>query len=579
MKPDVRREQVQAQIDVAAARLAEQYPSSDAVRSARVTALDEVETREARKPLLILWATAVLVLLLACVNFTSLCLSRGLARQREASVRLALGAGTFRLVRLYLTESMVMALIGGLAGLGAAYATLAWLISSLPADLPNAGAIALNSRVVAVTILVSLTAGLLAGWVPAWRIAHNATAERLTDRGGTSRRDSLWIQKSLLACQIALSVVLLTGATLLTHSLLRLTSEPLGFQPAHVLAVKIGLSWDTPEDRLNGFSKQALEGFRAIPGVRAAGLIDRLPLTGGSQTGTFKLPNRPMPDGRETAEVSLRATAGNYFAAAGIPLIRGRFLSERATGEEREVLVNQAFAARYFKNSDPLDQSIQVNGLHTKHHLSRIVGVIADVRQESTREAPPEVFVQADTTFWPILTFVLRGEGDPRGLASGVREVIRKIDSSESIDSIVTLEDSVVASRTQPRLRAIAFGAFATVAILLAALGIYGLQSQTVSQRGKEIALRLALGARPSEAVLTILKQNIGIMCLGLVLGVGAATALAMLLKTLIYGVPALDPVAFVAGEAGLALTALAASLIPARRATSVDPASTLRHE
>jgi predicted permease len=409
----------------------------------------------------------------------------------------------------------------------------------------------------------------------------------LRDRDAVATRGSQWLQKGLLAGQVALSVMLLTGAVLLTRSLMRLASEPLGFRPENVLTVNIDQPWDTPQHNLVNFYTQAIDGFSKIPGVRAVGMVDRLPLRGGSQGRSFQIRNRPKANGQPNDEVSLRAITGDYFGAAGIPLLVGRSLNDRVPEGTHETVVNQAFAKQFFPGETPLGQAIlftaridqEANSQSHHANWSEIVGVVGDVRLEATEPAPAEVYIPAKETYWPMQAFVLRATGDPRALTTAVRQTVRQIDPAQFIDRIATMEETVQGANEQPRLRAQVFGAFALIALLLTALGIYGLQAQTVAQRTKEIGVRIALGAKPAEASAMILRQNLLVVSVGLVLGILGAALLTGLLKTVLYGVSTLDPVAFVWGAVGLLVTTALASYLPAQRAASVDPVTALRHD
>ncbi len=582
LKPGVKREDVQPQLRVVATQLAQQYPATDKTRTARAVSLNEFETRESRAPLLILWATALLVLLLACVNFASLLLSRSFTRQREASIRMALGAGRMRLIRLYLSESVLIALLGGAIGLAGASLTVSFLVSLLPATLPNLTSVNLNPRVIGLAVAMSLLSGVLAGWVPAWRIAGSVSGEGLRVREGLSTNRSQWVQKSLLACEVALSVIVLTGAVLLTRSLMKIAPEPLGFRPENVMTVNIDMPWDTPQPKLVSFYRQAIDGFSTIPGVRTVGMIDRLPLKGGSQGRVIYIRNQLATEGGATEEISLRATAGNYFAAAGIPLLAGRTLDDHQVPGVHEVMVNQAFAARYLPAGSAIGEQVRIDDDNDKRGTPLwcgVVGVVGDVRQEASKPPPPEVYVAAKDTYWPMQVYVIRANGDPRQFAEGIRQTIRQIDSTQVVGRIARMEETVDGAHAQPRLRAQLFSSFALVALLLTALGIYSLQAQAVAQRTKEIGVRIALGSAPAEASALILRQNLLVVCLGLALGILGAAWLTGFLKSVLYGISALDPAAFAAGVLGLLVTTAVASYLPARRASSVDPMIALRHD
>ena len=317
LKPGVGRDEVQAQLQVVAARLTRLYPATDKGRSAAAFALGELRSRQTRSPVLILWGTSLVVLLLACVNFASLLLSRSLTRQREASIRMALGAGRMRLVRLYLSESMLIALLGGLVGLATAGLTLDFLVKRLPTELPNLASVSLNPRVIVVTFGLSLLCGVFAGWIPAWRIAGTASGEGLHDRDVVTTQRSQWLQKGLLASQVALSVMLLTGAVLLTRSLMKLASEPLGFRPENVLTVNIDQPWDTPQHNLVNFYTQAIDGFSKIPGCGPSVWWTACPFEAGrrdahfgSGTGPRQTARRPVTYPCERSRATTSALRG-----------------------------------------------------------------------------------------------------------------------------------------------------------------------------------------------------------------------------------------------------------------------------
>lgn len=585
LKPEAALAGVQAQLSTVAARLAQQYPKSDSGRSARAVLLQEDLNREARLPLLVLLGTVGLVLLITCVNIASLLLARAAEREREAAIRVSLGSGRGGLMQLYLIESLVLAFLGGSLGLVLAATSLASLKSLLTGDIPRLAGAHLDLRVVAFSFVLSVLCGLAFGLAPAWHAAHASPGAGMGEgsRAGRSM-DSLRTRRCLVIAEVMLSVILLVGVGLLGKSLLLLRRAPLGFRPASVLTVKIDFPWDTPKAKLDGFTARALEGFAAIPGVSATGVVDRLPLEGESQSGAIALNGSVLPPDLAEKRVSHRAASAGYFTALEIPVKAGRLLRDRANRNgPREAVVNETLAKLYFPEGRALGRQITFD---TKPENGRapvwleIVGIAGDVRMTPAQSAQmPEVFVLPRDTYWPLSSFMLRTQGNPQALIPAVREAVRRIDPAQVIDGISTLDEGVDLSTSEPRVRVWLVGAFACIAVWLAALGLYGLLASDVAQRTHEIGVRLALGASRDRVSGMIVLKGIALVLAGLLLGLAGATVLARWIGSLLFGVQPVDASVLAAVSFVMALLGAAATYFPASRAAEVDPGLALRHE
>ncbi len=582
MKPEATLAGLQAQLNTVADRLAKQYPDTDAGRAARPVPLQEDQSGSARLPLLVLLGTVAMVLLIACVNIASLLLARAAERQRESAIRSALGSGRGGLIRLYLVESLLLALAGGILGLLLAAVLLAVLKGLLPADTPRLALAHLDPRVLGFGLALSLLCGLAFGFAPAWQASRGRPAGGLRDgaRSGTSA-SGLRTRRLLVALQVMLSVVLLVGVGLLAKSLFAMRGVPLGFRPDSVLTVKINFPWDTPKPRLESFYAQALESFAALPGVGRVGLADRLPFEGGSQSGPIAIEGRPLPPRLAESDVSHRAASAGYFRAMDVPLKSGRFLREGVAA--REALVNEALAKAYFPAGDAVGRRITFDVKPEKGEAPvwfEVAGVVGNVRLSADQAEPmPEVFVLPRDTYWPMARFVLRAEGEPGLLAPSVRKAVSRLDPNLVVDEIATLDEQIDLATADSRVRVRLLGGFAVIALWLAVLGLYGVLSSDVAQRTHEIGVRLALGADPGRVSRAVLWKGLSIVLGGLLLGLCGAAALGRWLGALLFGVQPLDLPVLLGVSLTMIAVAAAASYLPAIRAAEVDPGIALRHE
>ncbi len=562
------------------ARMAKDHADTDAGIAFGLTpAVEELTGTPLRAPLLMVLATAGFVLLIVCVNLACLMLSRAPQAIREGSIRAALGAGRGSLLRTALTESLVLAAIGGGLGLLLAAAGVRLLASRLPADLPNVrrlGEIGLDSSTVAVALALTLLCGLLFGLAPAWRVAHRSTFVGLRGRTAGDREGG-FLRSGLVVVELALSLVLLIGAGLTGQTLLRLEGTPLGFVPERLLTLRIDQSWDTPQEKLNGFYRDLLAELAAIPGVRSAAFADRLPFEGESQGGELALPGRTFAQGAKTTPVSRRAVSADYFSTVGTPLLAGTGLKSQSAG--KQAVVNDAFARRYLGVAENRAGAIgQTFGLNGRSY--EIVGVVADLRQTTLQTAvPPEVFTLYDDTFWAIGNFVIRAEGRPEALAAAVRAAVRRVDPTQVIDQMESMETQIHAAYAAPRTTASLVGGFSIVALLLAAIGLYGVLASDVEARRREFGVRMALGATPQSILRRAILRGALLAALGVAFGLAGGIALRRAITSLLYASGPSDFGAFAVAALVLFVVALLAADGPARRASKVDPAVALRAE
>jgi putative ABC transport system permease protein len=560
LKPGAGPQAAQAELNTIAARLAKQFPATDANLEARLTPLRETVTREARKPLLILLATVGFVLLIACVNTASLLLSRASERGRESAIRLALGAGRASLVRLYLVESLVLAVVGGLLGIALAELSLDTLVRLLPPDLPRLTEIHLDLRVGAISLAASLVCGLLFGLAPALQAARFGAQKTSIHR--------LRSRRVLVVCQIALSAILLVGVGLLAKSLFLLLRTPLGFGTTQVTTVQVNLPWDTDAAALAAFYTRTLETLSNVPGVRAAGVIDRLPLHGGAQSGRITVRGVTLSPDLQARSVSYRGATPGYFGVLGIPLLAGRLMRD-----PHEIVVNQEMARQFFADGRAVGSSLSFSGAKGDY---QIVGVVGNVRQEPAQTAAvPEAFLAMNEVYWPMANFVLRTEGN---VNSAVRTAMMRV-NPDQVFRISSLDRELQATVREPEVRLWLVGAFAFTALLLAAIGVYGLLASDVVLRTREIGIRMAIGADPRSILRETAWRAFTLVAAGLAIGGTGAAGLTRYLRSLLYVITPNDATAYLGAALTLLAVAFAAAYLPARRAAGIAPGSALRHE
>jgi len=567
-------------LQTVAARLAVQYPDTNRGWGVTVVSLQDSVVGDVRTPLLVLGAAVGCVLLIACANVAALLLARGTGRARELAVRVALGASRGRIVSQQLTESIVVALAGGAAGLAIAHGILEALPAAAGFDLPRSSEIRLDYRVLAVTAAASVITGLLCGLVPAWR-ASRATADDALKTSRTIGSAGRRIRSTLVAMEIALTVALLIVAGLLIRSFERLTNVEAGFKADRVLLAQVSLpgSRSRPAEWASFFDR-AVSEIRVLPGVVAAGAGAPLPLSGQQGLLRFglRIDGRPEPADGRLDRVYLRWATPDYFKAIGILLLRGRAFADSDRADTLPVaVIDETLAARHFPNEDPIGRRVRSSNDRT---WRQIVGVVGAVRQSRLEDpAEPHLYVVEAQSPSPAMTFVVRTAGDPRMAAGAVRDTIRRIDPAQPVFNIRTLDDVVSGAVAARRFNALLLVLFALLAVALTVVGIYGVVNYWVSESRREIGVRMALGASRAEVVRMVLGRTVRVTALGALGGAVLALGGTEVVAKLLYGTTPTDPVAFATGIGLAFVVALVASLVPARRALAVDPAESLRAE
>ncbi|HEX8434831.1 ABC transporter permease [Archangium sp.] len=583
LRPGVTVAQAQEELDAINQQLEKAWPATNTGRGARVMPLADSVVQEVRPALLLLFGAVGFVLLIATVNVANLLVARSATRQREMAIRAALGATRPRLLRQLLVESLLVALAGGALGLLLSLWTLDVLVSLAGSAIPRLQQARVDVRVLAFALAVSLSSGVLFGLLPALqgsRLSSQATSGA-AGRAASAGRVQRWTLQSLVAGEVALSLVLLVGAGLLLQSLWRLQRVDPGFRPEQVLTLELTTprpATTRPEQVLER-SRSLLEEVGALPGVLAAGTISLVPLGGISACPPVSVEGRaPVSEPVPCAET--RTSSAGYFQAMGIPLLAGRLFDARDTPERpRVVLINSALARRFFPGEDPVGRRLGV-GDPAKPTWMEVVGVVGDVHQLGLDQAPaPEFYTsQLQAPAWGY-TLVVRAERDADPVLPAVRGVVRRIDPEMPVYNVRTAEALLSGALAQPRFRALLLGLFAALAAVLAAVGIAGVVSWSVTQRTREIGIRMALGAQPRDVLRLVMGQGMGAVLVGVVLGLVGALALTRVMDGLLFGLTTTDPVTFAGGVVALTAIALLASYLPTRRALRVDPAVALRDE
>jgi predicted permease len=589
LKPGISRERAQSELRIIADRLAREYQDTNAGYSVDLAPLREQLIGDVRPTLWMLMAAVVGVLLIACVNVAHLLLARASVREKEIAVRTALGASSGRLVRQLLTESVLLAVLAGAVGLLLAYWGT-WILAKLaPAGLAAAGDIPMDWRVLSFTLGVSILTGLAFGLAPALASARSNLnlVLRSGGRGGTGPRARSRMRDVLMVCEVASSAALLIGAGLLIRSLIRLQQVNPGFRTDHVLSMQLSL----PQARYPGlkvglFYEQLLSRVTQLPGVEAAGVCRFLPLSGSDASANFQIEGQARLGAADQPRAKFRAASGDYFVALGIPLLGGRLFDSRDNQHTpKVVIINQTAARRYWPNDNPIGKRILSN--FDDEQWSTIIGVVGDVKHtgldaETNPEnyyhylqIPPEAMNFAEAT----MALVIRSSADAAGMTSAVRRELRTLDPSQPVFDVHTMQDRVYGSVAQPRFRTILISGFAGLALVLAALGLYGVVAYSVSQRTLELGIRVALGAEPGSILKLVVFRAVGLAAIGLGIGVAVTLAGSRMLSRFLFGVSAADPITLASTCAIILLVALTASLVPALRAAKVDPAIALRAE
>lgn len=592
LKPGVTLGQANENMKAVTTSIAQVNPTSNKGWGASVEPLkNNFLRRETTTGLRLLLGAVGFVLLIACANVANLLLARGSTRQREIAVRASLGAGRSRLFRQFLTESVVLAGIGGLLGVGLASLLLDGLVAMMPPfTLPSEADVQLNVPVLLFTLLVSMLSGVLFGCIPAWQATRVNLNETLKDGGrsmvGGGRHR---LRQALVAIEFALALTLLAGGGLAIHSLIKLSRVELGFRADHLLTFRVPVP-DTrfPEpSQVTAFYRQLLERIHALPGVVSASASTGMPVQGTSFGMPFSIAGKPVADPAQRPGVGFNMVTSDYYKTFGITMTRGRVFTDQDRATSVPVaIVNETFVKRYLKDVDPLKQRLVIEQLIAG--VTRlgppiewqIVGVYGDIHNGGPRgDDFPEIDVPFAQSPWPGIGIAVRTSGNPGALQSSLAAAVQSLDPDLPLADVKTMDQLVAESMSGDRFNALLFGSFAAVALLLAAVGIYGVMSFVVAQRTHEIGLRMALGAGQGRVLRQIISEGMKTALVGVVVGTAGAYGVGRAMQGLWYGVGALDPVGFSLVATTLLIAALLACVVPARRAASVDPMVALRQD
>ena len=587
LKPGVTLEQAQAEMGSIDRWLEQQYPEENKGRTTRLMSLHERVAGDTRPALFILFGAVGLVLLIACANFANLLLARSASREREIVIRAALGAKRSRLVRQMLTESVLLSLLGGAVGLVLALWSIDLLRSLKPADLPRLSAISIDARVLFFTLGVSILTGLVFGLVPALNSSRLNVNEALKEGGRSATAGAARHRFSslLVVSELALALVLLIGAGLLIKGFWRLRAVEPGFNPEHLLSMRVEL----PEARYREipkqtqFRRQVLEAINGLPGVKAA-MVSEIPLVNDALMHNFIIQGRPAISPGEEPELFSRSVGGDYFNTMSIPLRAGRdFTAQDGADAPLVGIINESMVRQYFQNENPIGARIRWARQEGEPQWMTIIGVAGDVKHFGLNEPEaPAVYTpyaQSQQPWKRWMYLVVRSDADPSTLVNLVKNQIWTVDNQIPVTRVQTMREIMAASVAGQRFNMLLLGIFASVALALAGVGIYGVISYSVTQRTHEIGIRMALGAQTRDVLKLILGQGLLLAAIGVVIGVAGAFALTRVMSSLLFGVSATDPATFTVVALLLIAVALLASYIPARRAMKVDPMVALRYE
>jgi putative ABC transport system permease protein len=586
LAPNATFEQAKAEMQVVDQNLAAEYPADNKNRATVLSPLHERIVGESRQSLIILFASVSFVLLIACANFANLLLARAAEREREFVIRGALGARRWRLIRQLLTESVLVSLAGGVVAVVLAIWGTSLLVSFKPANLPRLSEITVDARVLLFALGVSVLTGLVFGLLPAWSASKGGVSEALKEGGRSSTASGARqkLRSTFVVVELAVALMLLVGAGLLIKTFWKLRTVEPGFSPDHLITMRVELPEARYKDvgKQTQFRSQILEGINSLPGVKAA-MISELPLSGDSLNHNFIIENRPPIAPGDEPDLETRSVMGDYFKVMQIPLKAGRDLGAQDFVDTAPLvgLANESLVNQYFQNEDPIGKRIRWASDPGQRWMT-IVGVVGDVKHFGLDlpELPAFYTPYTQAAAWKRWTSVTaRTQADPASMSQAIKQEIWKVDSQLPVTRLQTMNEVAAESFAARRFNMSLLTLFAALALVLAAIGIYGVMSYAVTQRTQEIGIRMALGAGTTDVLKLVLKNGMTLVVIGVALGLAGAIALTRLMVTLLFGVTPTDALTMAVVSGVLILVALLACFIPARRATKVDPLVALRYE
>ena len=584
LKPGVTQSTAQAEMNVIANRLRGEYPA-DADMEVDVIPLNQQVTGDIRPALLVLFGAVGCVLLIACANVANLLLAKASGRQKEIAVRLAMGASRLRIIRQMLTESLLLSLAGGLLGSLLAILVLRQLVVFSPANVSLPESIGIDASVLGFTLLLSLLTSVLFGLAPALQASKSDLNETLKEggRGNSGGVKQNRLRSLLVVAEVALALVLLIGSGLMIKSFLRLQNVNPGFNPENLLTLELELppnKYAEPE-RQAAFQEQLTQRISSIPGMQNAATVNNLPFSGNESNFGVTIEGRPVANAAERPRAFFRNISPNYFEAMGIPLRTGRAFAESDKANAPGVaIINEMAARRFWSNEDPLGKRFKLGRPDSKNPWLTIVGTVGAVSHTALEvAAQPEIYLPYQQNPGPNLTLIAKTRSDPRAFTAAVRREISNLDRDFPVSNVKFMDEMIAKSVAQPRVYALLLGIFAGLALILAAIGIYGVMSYSVTQRTHEVGIRMALGAQRKDVMSLIIKQGLLLGLVGIFVGVLASLALTRVIASQLYGVSSTDPLTFSGISILLLLVVLLACSIPALRATRVDPLIAVRYE
>jgi putative ABC transport system permease protein len=579
LQAGVTLEQAQAEMTAIARQFEQAWPESNTGWGASVTPLAEQHSRKVRRALFVLQGAVGFVLLIICVNLANLLLARVTTRAKELAVRAALGAGRLRLIRLFMSESVWLAVLGALGGVLLALLLVDLLPTFAPRELTSLGEVRLDGRVLGFTLLLSLLTLFFFSLAPMWQASRINLNEVLKDTPGASRGNGL--RSLLVVAEVALTFALLAGAGLMLRSLLYLHNAPLGFDAENLLMMQVGLPRSVPDQRVVSVFQQLPAQVEAVPGVQSAALTSSVPLSGFLNTRTsFTIAGRPASAPNDQPVVGWRLISPNYFRTMNIPPLAGRSFTEADTAAApRVAIINEAFVRRYLTGLSPLGQKLLFDRAPDETP-KEIVGVVGDFRYEGLEtEAKPEIYFPHAQNGWETMALVVRTRAQPETLTAATQRAIWQVEKNAVLSRVMTMNQLLSDATARQRFMLSLLGVFALVALLLTGVGVYGVLAYTVAQSTREIGIRMALGAETRAVLKLVVGHGMVLAAAGVALGLVGAVAVTRVLKSWLFGVSATDPLTFAVMALLLVSVALVACLVPARRATKVDPMIALRRE